>query len=212
MLTWISSNSQVLTVVVNFAMLLVWIFYAQLLLNNYRRQRRPRLLINQAGGRGMHSRCLICNMSQEAIFVDFVLAALHTSSGERLLPVTDFQFEQERDGAKQLEHGTHEGPLQPGSCLDVGMFESVYKRVSQVPLEGSKEPTPISGDEEIHRLEIQAVAIYGSEDLPIGARRRFAISGHDGEQRELRPETVDTQYYLSRRERRRMRDLMKRYL
>lgn len=46
MLEWISSHSNALSVLANFGILAVWLFYAHVLLVSLRRQARPRVLIN----------------------------------------------------------------------------------------------------------------------------------------------------------------------
>ena len=50
MWSWIMDNASGLSAVGTFLTLLVWLFYAQLLLYSFQRQRRSRLLINQAYG------------------------------------------------------------------------------------------------------------------------------------------------------------------
>ena len=46
MIDWIEQHSTLLQTAVSLATLLVWIFYAQLLFQNYRRVRRPKIVIN----------------------------------------------------------------------------------------------------------------------------------------------------------------------
>ena len=47
---WLSSNSSAISAVTSFFTLLVWLFYAQLLYLNFRRQRQPKIIINRGGG------------------------------------------------------------------------------------------------------------------------------------------------------------------
>jgi hypothetical protein len=209
----LQKHADLVNIVINFSMLLVWLLYAHLLLNNYRRQRRPRLLINQGSGQRLRTRCLICNMSEEAIFVEFVLAVLRTDRGERLLPVTDEQTGDDGEEVAYSERGTRQGPIRSGDCRDIGSFEDVFQCASQASLEGVDDdrPTPLDRDERPCELEVQVVAIYGSEDLPVGAKRTFRILDYE-DHRDLRPASIDTQSYLSRRDRRRMQSLLQRFL
>jgi len=80
MLQWLSENKDWISTLTSIITLLVWLFYAQLLYSGFRRQRQPRVLINRGVGReGLNSPCLICNMSEEAIYVYFILVVLETS-------------------------------------------------------------------------------------------------------------------------------------
>jgi hypothetical protein len=213
MVALLQKHADLVNIVINFSMLLVWLLYAHLLFNNYRRQRRPRLLINQGAGQRMRTRCLICNMSEEAIFVEFVLAVLRTDRGERLLPVTDEQTDEGGEEVAYSERGTRQGPIRSGDCRDVGSFEELYRCASHTSLEGvdDEQPTPLGRDERPYELEVQVVSIYGSEDLPVGAKRTFKILDYE-DHLDVRPASVDTQSYLSRRDRRRMQALLQRFL
>lgn len=44
---WISQHHDSLTALTSIGTLLIWLVYAQLLYKGYRRQRRPRLIINR---------------------------------------------------------------------------------------------------------------------------------------------------------------------
>ena len=53
MLEFLSSHADVLNIVINTGMLLVWVIYLQLLLNGYRRQRSSSILITRGAGQGV---------------------------------------------------------------------------------------------------------------------------------------------------------------
>jgi hypothetical protein len=78
MLDWISEHHRVLSVLTNIGMLFVWIVYLQLFLSSYKRQTRPKILINVGAGRSIDARCLLSNMSSEAIYVESLIATLET--------------------------------------------------------------------------------------------------------------------------------------
>ena len=44
---WISSNYHFLSLLANFGMLIVWVFYLQLFIGSFNRQRRTKILINR---------------------------------------------------------------------------------------------------------------------------------------------------------------------
>lgn len=69
MIEWVMENQQLITLLISASTLLVWVFYAQLLLLNFRRQRKPSLIINRGAGRGLGSLCLISNMSADPMFI-----------------------------------------------------------------------------------------------------------------------------------------------
>ncbi|MBL7251612.1 hypothetical protein [Alloalcanivorax marinus] len=217
MFDWISQHQKVLSVMISFGTLLIWLVYAQLLYQSYRRQRRPRIVINRGKHRSVNALCLISNMSAESVFVEHIVAWLETDRGVLRADVTELEQDYEQgDEDRQQRHGTapdslrdstRQGPLAPGEFLHIGAFGDVIERVCRargVSLEAG------DGDERIVRaraLTVQVVAIYGSDDLPIGVERRFLI--HETKRGHLLvPDTWDSKRLASRRQRRRLRDLM----
>ena len=93
MIEWIKDNQAVVNLGVSIATLLVWVIYAQLLYFGFRRQRTPRMLINRGRKKNLDALCIISNMSQEAIYVEYILATLETSRGTVIMDVTDFEQE-----------------------------------------------------------------------------------------------------------------------
>lgn len=206
MLSWLSQNAQGFNVLVNVGMLIIWLTYLQLFLAAYRRQRRANILINRGAGHGLDGRCLISNMSAEAIHVQSILAHVEADGRRWSLPVTDVAtMEENAAGASQT---TRQGPLAAGEFMDIGSFRDVVRRVLKSGEGGHFRPT---GEAEVEVLEFHIVAIYSAEDLPVGARRRFAVSARDGELL-LRPETIDTVQIRSRRERQAIRSTLRQYL
>ena len=209
MVDWISQHQKVLSVLISFGTLLIWLVYAQLLYLSYRRQRRPRIVINRGKHRNVNALCLISNMSAESVFVEHIVAVLETDRGVLRADVTELEqdYEQGDENREQgrapdsLRDSTRQGPLAPGEFLHIGAFDGVIERVSR-SLEGgdARQVRP-------QALTIQVVAIYGSDDLPIGVERRFLI--RDTRQGHLLvPDTWDSKRLASRRQRRRLRDLM----
>lgn len=89
MYEWIQEHNKVLSVLISFGTLLIWLVYAQLLYSGYRRQVRPRIVINRGKHRDLNALCIISNMSAEAVFVEHILARLETSEGTVLEDVTE---------------------------------------------------------------------------------------------------------------------------
>ncbi len=123
MFDWISQNKDVLNVLIGFATLMVWVVYAQLLYNGYKRQRRPRIVINRGRYKGVDALCLISNMSAESIFVQHIVARLETDKGDYFQDVTELEQnyqegdeERERQSTSDtpsLSDSTRQGPLGP---------------------------------------------------------------------------------------------------
>src|SRR5690606_34596270 len=78
---WITEHSDLINVMSNVGMLVVWITYLQVFLAGYRRQKKATILINRGGGGGLEAHCLVTNMSAEAIYVHTLIARLKGPSG-----------------------------------------------------------------------------------------------------------------------------------
>ncbi|WP_136246545.1 hypothetical protein [Halomonas borealis] len=204
---WLNQNASAIGAITSTLTLLIWLFYAQLLYNGYIRQRRPRIIINRGHGKDLDSLCLISNMSAEAIFVEHIIAVLDTDSGERQLDITDYQQPGEEDRSTR----TYQGPLPSGAYLHVGAFRGILDRVAHHHgvMPPDHRPGQDWGQNATPRaIEIRVIAIYGSEDAPIGARRRFCLTD-DGHDCLLTPDGLDTQRLTSRRHRHRIRHWMR---
>ncbi|QJX02048.1 hypothetical protein HML84_07495 [Alcanivorax sp. IO_7] len=107
MLDWISQHQKVLSVLISFGTLLIWLVYAQLLYQSYRRQRRPRIVINRGKHRSVNALCLISNMSAESVFVEHIVARLETDRGVFRADVTELEQDYEQgDEHREQRHGT----------------------------------------------------------------------------------------------------------
>jgi hypothetical protein len=204
MLDWISQYRETLSLLTNIGMLLVWIVYLQLFLSSYKRQTLPKILINIGVGRNIDARCLVSNMSSDAIYVESLIATLETEKDRWVCPVTDaheLAEEQEHD----LRSMTAQGPLKQGQVMDVGSFRDLIQnavRESDCPVEAEGE-----FPEGLTAIEIQAIADFGPDDLLVGARRRFALVREDGAWN-LGSHTPHTEQIRSRSERRRIKRLL----
>ncbi len=205
MIEWLKDNHQLVTLVISASTLLDWVFYAQLLLLNFRRQRKPSLIINRGAGKGLSSLCLITNMSAEPMFINQLIVSIETSKGPLELDVTDIRQSIDDETAASpdlaIYQTTHQGPLRSGDYIHVGTFLGMLQSVALrhgIELDGHRP----AGDWQFHSLEIRAVAFYGPERHPIGVLRRFKLADRGEPDCALVPESPFTRQLLSRRHRR----------
>ncbi|OJA04369.1 hypothetical protein [Halomonas sp. QHL1] len=195
---WLNDNAQAISAVASICTLFVWVFYAQLLYNGYVRQRRPRVIINRGRGTGVDAICLISNMSSEAIYVQHLVAVLHTQHRSYSLDVVEYQ-QHRGEQEQEAKYRTHQGPLASGDYLNIQSFGDIVNQV--------KEYWEIEDNllqEQNIQLEIRVIAIYGSEDMPTGASRAFNLDLNASPNHQLIPASVDTDRLNSRGQRKRV--------
>ena len=204
MMDWISQNSPAITALTSVCTLFVWLFYAQLLYLNFRRQRQPKIIINRGFGRTLQARCVISNMSPEPIFIEHIVAILHTDQGTLSKDMIDFEASPgERDEASRLIETTRQGPMLSGSYNHIGTFQDIIGRILRFHGLPSDDFQSVDG-RTLQSIELQVIAVYGSEDSPVGAARTFELTmGESGEA--LVPTRLVTRRYASRPRRHRVR-------
>ncbi len=203
---WISEHSDALNVLLSAAMLLVWLGYFEVFLQGFRRARRPKILINRGGGSRLHAHCLLSNMSAEAIYIHSLIAKLNSSDEETFAAVTDLVGDDD-EATYSLAEATLQGPVAAGDFLDAGTFESILRRAGwSAPATGAD-----SGDHRSIEIELTVLATYRSEDLIVGASRRFAVEAAEGGWR-VTPRTVATQQIRNKRQRRALLEAYTDYL
>lgn len=214
--SWIEQHATLLQIGVSIATLMVWIFYAQLLFQNYRRARRPKIVINQMLGHSQKARFLISNMSQDAIHIDKVIVCIGDDENTICQQVTDVDPEQDlatdenRTATRsalsaRLNEVTVQGPLESGKCIELGALPNLLRRIKNKA--ENKDRCGQAIDEGECRIEIIVMAVYSSEKGVIGAGRIFACDA-DGN---LHPEDVQTTQYTGFFARKRMARLHERY-
>ncbi len=199
MWNWIGQNAQALSFFASVGTLLIWLFYAQLLLNTVRRQKTPRVLVNQGWGNQLDSVCLVSNMSQEPIYIQCIVMRLETDDGDYSYSVTDIDTTQVDDPGSETSKVTRQGPLLTGHFMNLGTFRTLIRQVAQsagLPCEHKAVR-----DLGVRACEIYVISIYGPESGPIGAKRRFLLDGGET----IRPDMIDTESMASRRARIKMR-------
>jgi hypothetical protein len=206
MVEWLSSNQEWIQPATSIGTLLVWLFYAQLLFGSYSRQRRPRLLINRGvSEERLDSPCLICNMSEEPIYIYFILVCMESSEENVLVPVTDTEESVRGEDTTPLGTRTRQGPLAPGRCLELTSFRAILERAAQKAGIELKDGKPTDSEVELKSLEFHVVCIYGSDDKPFGSCRKFSLETDDDGGYSLTPATLDTIRRTSWRYKRRIR-------
>lgn len=199
---WMSQNSQTLTMLANFGMLAVWLLYLQLFLRGYRRQRRCKILITVGGPARPAARCLITNMSAEAVYIQAIVASVSTGEETWSRSITEYELQDEAHPPGDSRQMTRQGPLRRGDVRDIGSFADLVLRARHA--HGDWEPDDhLSEELRSTELMLTVVATYDSEDLLVGAERCFALpAGEAGA--EVRPKTPEAQQIRSRRARRRL--------
>ncbi|WP_158700881.1 hypothetical protein [Phytohalomonas tamaricis] len=213
---WIQENATVFSGLTSVGMLLIWGVYLQLLLHNFRMQRRPQIIINRGHGSDVHARCIISNMSEQAVFIQTILVQLETSAGNFISDVTDTTDEQgnlasgesqpgEMPESNLLKKMTRQGPLRAGEYMDAGSFNALIRKVDKDNSIGVNDHCQPIGDVQFKALEVRLVIVFGAERRPIGARRRFKLERSEQGESYLEPEVLWTQQLSSRRQRREVR-------
>lgn len=194
---WIAEHREIITALTSIGTLLVWVVYLQVFVNSYRRQLRATLLITRGAGDGLDARCFLSNMSAGAVYVASVLVTLETQSQTTVRVVTDIR---DGDGRIVEDDGrwTRQGPLGSGERRDLGSFGSLARQaLARTSAAGDLSDLPLRS------ITLQVIGIYGSEDLPVGARRTFALRKRDGSWR-IAGQELNTRQIRGRRDRRKL--------
>lgn len=200
---WILDNSAGLSVLASVGTLLVWLFYAQLLLAGFRRQRQARILINQGWGDQLDSVCLVSNMSHEPIYIQCILLELSTRSGRHTASVTDLPVANNSSDQDPANRITRQGPLASGGYMNIGSFRRLIAQSSRICNLTHSDEQPVA-ELELVGFKLTVISSYGPEAGLIGSTRQFDVSGENNER--MRPATIDTGRMRNRDAREQMRN------
>jgi hypothetical protein len=200
MIEWLTEHNAGFGALANIGMLIVWLVYLQLFARGYRRQTRPKIVITRAAGSTLDASCFISNMSSDAIYIESIVASLCCGDQKWSRTVTDLETLDNEDDARDPFRKTHQGPLRPGEYMQVGTFGNLLERVLGT---SANERDGLNGLQDPLVAEITVIADYASEDLLVGASRRFALHKR-AHSWLLHPESVSTHQIRSRRERRKI--------
>jgi len=209
MLEWLTENTDLLSLAVNAGMLVIWLAYLQVFLRGYRRQVRPKIVINRGGGDGVNARCFVSNMSQDAIYVEDIHISIRFSEKQWETSVIDVVHVDANSAKTDPKRLTHQGPLKPGEYMEVGRYRDLLDRVLATNSLG--ELDTLGKPDDLYEVKVEVIADYAGDDLLIAARRRFFLRSN--EQKWLFwPATVGTEQVRSRSERQQLEEQMSRWL
>lgn len=175
MWTFISQNNQTLNMLLNALMLVVWAFYLQLLFNENRRQKRPRILINRSAGHDLLANCVITNMSAEPIYLEAVVLTLRPGGGTNVCSLTDLEtLAKEPDSDPRTVW--FQGPLSSGEYLTLGSFRNLLREANGWSPGSGEDACDISW---VKAFEMTVIATYGPDNAPVGTRRTFRREVND---------------------------------
>lgn len=204
MLEWITANGDVLNLAANWAMVAIWIAYLQIFLRSFRRQTLPKIVINRAAGSSLDAACFVSNMSSDAIYIESVIVKIETGVETVVCRVTDFDVFDDQDERADPKRRTYQGPLPPSQYASLGKFDDL---IAMVARRKGIDHGELKASGDAISVEITIIADYASEDLLIGARRRFRAEWQDDHWK-LAEETPDTQQIRSRAERKRISQML----
>jgi hypothetical protein len=205
---WIIQNQPAITAFTGVGTLVVWIIYLQVFLSSYRRQLLAKILISRGAGDGLDARCFVSNMSSGPVYVQSIIVTLHLAEEHWMCPVTDLLDLEQEETPSEPRLKTRQGPLLTGEFKDMGTFRSLVRHVVR-----HKRGSSADLDGELSRkmgaIEIELLGLYGAEDLPIGATRKFLVV-HSDDDMHLLGETLTTAQIRSRRDRKKLLDALER--
>jgi len=194
---WMVSHTEVISAVASLAMLLVWIFYTNLLYKQFKHQHHPRLMIHQAPDTAGDSLCLLINMGERLINIVSILITGFTAEEEVSVEISDYQkMNQSDEASSQIQNDIRmllkQGPLSSGEYIIVGRFDHLIQNLltDKLDLENNDYP-------DFQKIEVRVVVFHGKENSPIGAFRAFRIENHSDHQIRIIPSTLHTKQMVS---------------
>ena len=173
MIEFLSRCSDILNVLLNAAMVLIWMTYLQVFTVNHMRQARAVLHIDLGAAEGAKSRFLVTNLSSSPVYVQAIVAELSHEGHRSRTQITDKDELMPEDMDDPLTR-TNRGTLQPGQKADIGSLDNLVTRAR----------TRLSEDwtsEQVEAVTITVVAVAGQIDRVVGASKTFdAERNHDG--------------------------------
>lgn len=195
MAEWINSHNEVLQVILNALMVLIWIFYLQIFLFSFLRSRRPEILITLGAGAGLKARCFVTNLGLEPIYILDILVDLETDEEMHRAIITD-RTELSDQELNDPTEATNQGPLESGKFMDIGNFETLVRRA------GSSGPD-LRADGDVRSIKILVIAATSAKWSLIGAERKYNVT-REGDRLHLRATTITAHQIQSRRGERRL--------
>lgn len=201
---WLAGNTEVINMIANVGMFLVWLIYAQLFYLSYSRQRHPTILINQVQGYGLKSTCMISNMSMEPVHLECIIVQIARGDTTTSYNVIDQKPDPDYQSVNDLQTLTHQGPLKSSGFTSLGTFDTMIRRA--LTEDDKMDTISQDGDFEkiltdVDSIEIRVIADYGPESRPVGARRRFIVQQNETGETFIYPEKYSTHQVIGFRAR-----------
>ncbi|MEE2877908.1 MAG: hypothetical protein VX593_02785 [Pseudomonadota bacterium] len=178
MLTFVEQHASAISAIVNVLMLLVWVTYLQLLLNNFLRQRRSSIIISSSFRSTAEAQCFISNMSEGRFHIQNITAKVVHDGETFLSDVTE-------PTAKQHE-GSFQIPLAEGQSSSLGTFDDLLDRL--VAGSDGLSAGQLKHAEDLD-LFITIVGVHGPARRSVAAQRGFKV--RFDEEGRLRPTGLD---------------------
>lgn len=178
MLELLQANAPIVSAAASLGTLCIWAVYLQIFVGGHRRQVKPMLVINHGEGRALNAHCLVTNMSREPVYIQSVVAKVATKNQTYTAYITDAEDIRRSGVDTGWQRMTRQGPLQPGIMADMGTFDYIIEYAEANAIEAGEQLAE-KLDAIAESIEITILGIYGSEDLLIGATRKFDLTKSD---------------------------------
>ena len=178
MLEILQANAPIVSAAASLGTLCIWAVYLQIFVGGHRRQIKPMLVINHGEGRTLNAHCLVTNMSKDPVHIQSVVAKVSAEGKSYTAYITDAEDIRRAGVDTGWQRMTRQGPLQPGTMVDMGTFDHIIGYAECLALEPD-EHRKGRLEEIAEAIEITILGIYGSEDLLIGATRKFDLTKSD---------------------------------
>ena len=165
MLRFLLDHVDIVNAVLNGLMVLIWTAYLHIIMRSHLRQSRSLIHIDIGAAKGSGSRCLVTNLSPNAIYIQGLVADLEHDGNKARTIVTD-RNEISGDETQDPLGCTNRGTLQPGETVDIGSLSDIVTR-ARISL-----GEDWSADR-IDSVTITVVAIPGLSDCIVGAVKTF---------------------------------------
>ncbi len=188
--------------IASFGTMVIWLFYAHLLYQAFKRQRQARILINQGWGEQINSVAIVSNMSHEPVYIQCVILSMKLGDGRKFRDsVTDFDDAEPWNAKNDPREVTRQGPLNTGSYMNLGTFQTLLRQ------SGQQHGLINDGDDPVQRMRVRefkltVVCNYGPSGEAIGVQRKFVVHGEHSDR--LRPDSIYSRRLTNRRARRKM--------
>ncbi|AQS46655.1 MULTISPECIES: hypothetical protein [Thioclava] len=189
---WLVDHNQVVSIAVQIVTAFVWLVYLQLLLQNFRRERRSKLLLTRVAGGHERGHLMLGNMGAEPIFVKALLADL-VVDGKTYHSIASDSGGFAPFGDSQPDESI-KGPLNTAEYRDLGRISDLV----DVALEFSSLPDDAK---EMETVVFTVLAESSRDNILVAGRLSLDVY-NAGEHQRFLPQSLSTEQLRSFRKRR----------